>query len=110
MSPFTMPGLGHAISTYLKNQGEVGAQQHHALLAQSLRELDRLNQRLESRERLLQSIAAVAHAGGLMRMSEAECLILLRKLSLQHFRTSATPEQMRAAISTAMRGTKGGAG
>lgn len=50
---------------------------------------------------LLESVAEVAHCGGLVGMSEADALILIRKLTLHHWRKERTREQARAAIAQA---------
>lgn len=48
----------------------------------------------------LRWIAAIAHCGGLVQMSESDALTAIRRATLPHFSTDATEEQHRAAIAS----------
>jgi len=48
----------------------------------------------------LRGIAAIAHCGGLVQMSESDALTAIRRATLPHFSTDATEEQHRAAIAS----------
>lgn len=57
-----------------------------------------------TRTQILAQIAAIAHAGGLVGLSEHEALVAIRRLTLGHYDRTETMEQATASVRAALSG------
>ena len=69
---------------------------------------DELIARLDELQELLAHIASVAHTGGLRDLRPETVLVLVRKLSLQHWDASGTSKDMARRVGAAIDAARGG--